>query len=230
MRGKRLLYHREYSDDAHALSRNCAALVKWISINYLYNLDFPRHFISFGYISKHHQKQSEFKLLFVPQTNLQSTSNVFKSFFATGLYGTLIVLEVKTAEKGIVRYKAADSTSAPAKDPVEEPTDKVMVDEQYTEDIPISDEGHILDPEDTDNAHMPKIPDTTTWFRPIPKEERHASPELEWVIPLIDLPEADNNWANAFAKVHQDPDENKLHNKIDNIGSFIRWYVVYLIS
>ncbi|GKB09441.1 hypothetical protein Tco_0837753 [Tanacetum coccineum] len=114
--------------------------------------------------------------------------------------------------------------SAPAKDPVEEPTDKVMVDEQYTEDIPISDEGHVSDPEDTDNAHMPKIPDTTTWFRPILEEERPASPEPEWVIPPIDLPEADNNWANAFAKAHQDPDENKLHNKIDDIGSFIRWY------
>ncbi|GJZ43096.1 hypothetical protein Tco_0590351, partial [Tanacetum coccineum] len=114
--------------------------------------------------------------------------------------------------------------SAPAKNPVEEPTDKVMVDEQYTEDIPISDEGHVSDPEDTDNAHMPKIPDTTTWFRPILEEERPASPEPEWVIPLIDLPEADNNWANTFAKAHQDPDENKLHNKIDNIGSFIRWY------
>ncbi|GJS40200.1 hypothetical protein Tco_0565243 [Tanacetum coccineum] len=71
---------------------------------------------------------------------------------------------------------------------------------------------------------MPKIPDTTTWFRPIPEEERPASPEPEWVIPPIDLPEADNNWANAFAKAHQDPDENKLHNKIDDIGSFIRWY------
>ncbi|GJR57326.1 hypothetical protein Tco_1499488 [Tanacetum coccineum] len=114
--------------------------------------------------------------------------------------------------------------SAPAKDPVEEPTDKVIMDEQPTEDIPISDEGHVSDPEDTDNAHMPKIPDTTTWFRPIPEEERLASPEPEWVIPLIDLPEADNNWANAFAKAHQDPDENKLHNKIDDIGSFIRWY------
>ncbi|GJR04725.1 RNA-directed DNA polymerase, eukaryota, reverse transcriptase zinc-binding domain protein [Tanacetum coccineum] len=91
--------------------------------------------------------------------------------------------------------------SAPTKDPVEEPTDK-----------------------DTDNAHMPKIPDTTTWFRPIPEEERPASPEPEWVIPPIDLPEANNNWANAFAKAHQDPDENKLHNKIDDIGSFIRWY------
>ncbi|GJS61665.1 hypothetical protein Tco_0656449, partial [Tanacetum coccineum] len=35
-------------------------------------------------------------------------------------------------------------------------------------------------PEDTDNAHMPKILDTTTWFRPILKEERPASPEPEW--------------------------------------------------
>ncbi|GJZ57359.1 hypothetical protein Tco_0612853 [Tanacetum coccineum] len=114
--------------------------------------------------------------------------------------------------------------SAPAKVPVEEPTDEVIMDEQPTEDIPISDEGHVSDPEDTDNAHMPKVPDTTTWFRPIPEEERPASPEPEWVIPPIDLPEAVNNWANAFAKAHQDPDENKLHNKIDDIGSFIRWY------
>ncbi|GKF86648.1 hypothetical protein Tco_0254475, partial [Tanacetum coccineum] len=78
--------------------------------------------------------------------------------------------------------------STPAKDPVEEPTDKVMVDEQSIEDIPISDEGHVLDPEDNDNAHMPKISDTTTWFRPIHEEERPASPESEWVIPPIDLP------------------------------------------
>ncbi|GJQ95610.1 hypothetical protein Tco_0006749 [Tanacetum coccineum] len=76
--------------------------------------------------------------------------------------------------------------SAPAKDPVEEPTDKVIMDEQPTEDIPISDEGHVLDLEDTDNAHMPKIPDTTTCT--------------------------------------SRSDENKLHNKIDDIGSFIRWY------
>ncbi|GJW83554.1 zf-CCHC domain-containing protein, partial [Tanacetum coccineum] len=73
-------------------------------------------------------------------------------------------------------------------DPVEEPTDKVMVDEQYTKDILISDEGHVSDPKDTDNAHMPKIPNTTTWFRPILEEERPASPKPEWVIPPIDLP------------------------------------------
>ncbi|GKC42598.1 hypothetical protein Tco_1060320 [Tanacetum coccineum] len=112
--------------------------------------------------------------------------------------------------------------SALAKDPVEEPTDEVIMDEQPPKDIPISDEGHVSDPEDTDNAHMPKVPDTTTWFRPIPEEERPASPKLEWVTPPINLPEAVNNWANAFAKAHQDPNENKLHNKIDDIGSFIR--------
>ncbi|GJY05628.1 hypothetical protein Tco_0371568 [Tanacetum coccineum] len=63
------------------------------------------------------------------------------------------------------------SKSAPAKDPVEEPTEKVLMDELPTEDILISDEGHVSDPEDTDNAHMPKILDTTTWFRPILEEE-----------------------------------------------------------
>ncbi|GKF04123.1 hypothetical protein Tco_0034791, partial [Tanacetum coccineum] len=122
------------------------------------------------------------------------------------------------------RVGSKTGKSAPTKDPVEEPTDKVIMDEQPTEDIPIFYEGHASDPEDTDNSNMPKIPDTTTWFRPIPEEERPASLEPEWVIPLIDLPEVDNNWANAFAKAHQDPNENKIHNKIDDIGSFIRWY------
>ncbi|GJS58339.1 hypothetical protein Tco_0653123 [Tanacetum coccineum] len=60
--------------------------------------------------------------------------------------------------------------------------------------------------------------------KPILEEERPASPEPEWVIPPIDLPEADNNWANSFAKAHQYLDKNKLHNKIDDRGSFIRWY------
>ncbi|GKF06664.1 hypothetical protein Tco_0037332, partial [Tanacetum coccineum] len=93
--------------------------------------------------------------------------------------------------------------SAAAKDPVEKPTKEII----------IADKRYVSDPEDTYNAHMPKIPDTTTWFRPILEEERPASPEPEWVIPPINLPEADNNWANAFAKAHQDLDENKLHNK-----------------
>ncbi|GKE73158.1 hypothetical protein Tco_1535199, partial [Tanacetum coccineum] len=48
------------------------------------------------------------------------------------------------------------SKSTPVKDPVEEPTNEVIMDEQPTEDILISDEGHVSDLEDTDNTHMPK--------------------------------------------------------------------------
>ncbi|GJW61283.1 hypothetical protein Tco_0110618 [Tanacetum coccineum] len=80
------------------------------------------------------------------------------------------------------------SKSAPAKDPVEEPTDEVMVEEQYTEDIPISDEGHVSD--SSSNC----------------------------------LPEADYTGQRQLLKPYQDQDENTDYNKIDDLGSFLRWY------
>nr|GFA54382.1 hypothetical protein [Tanacetum cinerariifolium] len=90
--------------------------------------------------------------------------------------------------------------SAPAEEPVEEPTKEVSMDEQPTKDILSPDDMHVLYLEDTNNAHIPKV------------------------IPPSDLPEADNNWANSLAKTYQYPDENKLHNKTGDIGSFIKWY------
>ncbi|GKD38116.1 hypothetical protein Tco_1258323 [Tanacetum coccineum] len=102
-------------------------------------------------------------------------------------------------DKSTKRRRTRESESTKKHLPPKNPP-RVIMDKQPTEDILISDEGYVSDPEDTDNAHMPKVPDTTTWFRRIPEEERHASPEPEWVIPLIDLPEANNNWANAFSK------------------------------
>ncbi|GJS84694.1 hypothetical protein Tco_0751235 [Tanacetum coccineum] len=57
--------------------------------------------------------------------------------------------------------------------------------EQSSDDNPITDEGHVSNPEDTDNAHIPKVP-AATWFKPIPEEERPATPEPEWTIPSND--------------------------------------------
>nr|GEU33856.1 hypothetical protein [Tanacetum cinerariifolium] len=107
----------------------------------------------------------------------------------------------ETSKGKALKKDSKTGKSAPTKEPVEEPTK-----------------------EDTDNAHIPKVPTTTTWFRPLPEEERPALREPEWVIPPSDLPEADNNWVNALAKTYQDSDENKLHNKTGDIGSFIKWY------
>ncbi|GJV31537.1 hypothetical protein Tco_1391937 [Tanacetum coccineum] len=58
--------------------------------------------------------------------------------------------------------------------------------EQSSDDIPMQDEGNDSDMEDTDNAHIPKV-STTTWFKPIPKSERPATPEPEWTIPPNDF-------------------------------------------
>ncbi|GJR15517.1 hypothetical protein Tco_0798169 [Tanacetum coccineum] len=95
--------------------------------------------------------------------------------------------------------------------------------EQSTDDIPMQDEGHVSDLEDTDNAHIPKV-STTTWFKPIPEGERPATPEPEWTIPPNDFPEPENNWANTYATTYQVPAENKLQRKTYDIGSFIKWF------
>ncbi|GKC50161.1 hypothetical protein Tco_1072906, partial [Tanacetum coccineum] len=57
--------------------------------------------------------------------------------------------------------------------------------EQSSDDIPMQDEGHVSDLEDTDNAHIPKV-STTTWFKPIPEGERPATPEQNGTIPPED--------------------------------------------
>ncbi|GKD64496.1 hypothetical protein Tco_1306604, partial [Tanacetum coccineum] len=52
------------------------------------------------------------------------------------------------------------------------------------------------------------------WFKPLPEEETPETPKLDWVIPLNDLPEIENNWADALAKTYKYPEENKLLHKI----------------
>ncbi|GJT79666.1 putative ribonuclease H-like domain-containing protein [Tanacetum coccineum] len=54
--------------------------------------------------------------------------------------------------------------------------------EQSSDNIPMQDEGHVSNLEDTNNAYIPKV-STTTWFKPIPKGERPATPKPEWTIP-----------------------------------------------
>ncbi|GKB01587.1 hypothetical protein Tco_0829631 [Tanacetum coccineum] len=95
--------------------------------------------------------------------------------------------------------------------------------EQSSDNIPMQDEGHVSDLEDTDNAYIPKV-STTMWFKPIPEGERPATPEPEWTIPPNDFPEPENNWANTYATTYQVPTENKLQRKTYDIGSFIKWF------
>ncbi|GJV31071.1 hypothetical protein Tco_1391471 [Tanacetum coccineum] len=95
--------------------------------------------------------------------------------------------------------------------------------EQSLDDIPMQDEGHVSDLENTDNAHIPKV-STTTWFKPILEGKRPATPEPELTIPPNDFPEPENNWANTYATTYQVLAENKLQRKTYDIRSFIKWF------
>ncbi|GJU14192.1 hypothetical protein Tco_1136588 [Tanacetum coccineum] len=96
--------------------------------------------------------------------------------------------------------------------------------EQPVKDVPIPDDMNISDSEDTDTAHHPKIKTRPDWLKPVLEEDRPATPEPDWVIPLNNLPETKNNSANGLASSYQDLDEYKLLRQTGNMSSFINWF------
>ncbi|GJX20903.1 hypothetical protein Tco_0223580 [Tanacetum coccineum] len=96
--------------------------------------------------------------------------------------------------------------------------------EQPVDDVPILDDVHFLDTEDSEAAHLPKIKTRPDWLKHAPEEEIPETPEPDWAVPPNDLPKPENNWANALANSYQDPEENKLLQKNVDMGSFIKWY------
>nr|GEX17793.1 hypothetical protein [Tanacetum cinerariifolium] len=65
--------------------------------------------------------------------------------------------------------------------------------EQRVEDVSIPDEVNISDSKDIDAAYLPKIKRRHGWLKPVPEEDRPETPEPDWIIPLTDLHEAENN-------------------------------------
>nr|GEW76759.1 hypothetical protein [Tanacetum cinerariifolium] len=59
------------------------------------------------------------------------------------------------------------------------------------------------------------------WLKPIPDDERPATPEPAWVIPSSHIPDALNNWANALATTYQAPTENSLLEKNGDMQTFM---------
>ncbi|GKF46245.1 hypothetical protein Tco_0136047, partial [Tanacetum coccineum] len=92
------------------------------------------------------------------------------------------------------------------------------------DDNPIPNNMYLSDSEDTGAAHLLKIKTRPDWLKSLPEEEAPETPKPDWVIPPNDLPETENNWADALAKTYKDPEENKLLRKTRDMGSFINWY------
>ncbi|GJW35605.1 hypothetical protein Tco_0058525 [Tanacetum coccineum] len=98
------------------------------------------------------------------------------------------------------------------------------------EDLPMNDDSapdeqvHSSDDEDIGSDHIPKVNLKQDWWKPLPEEDRPATPEPAWSIPSSDLPVPINNWASALASTYAPPPENSLLAQTGDMAIFMDWY------
>ncbi|GJV32827.1 copia protein [Tanacetum coccineum] len=83
---------------------------------------------------------------------------------------------------------------------------------------------HLFDDEDFENDHQPKANLRKDWWKPLPEEERPATPEPAWTIPSSNKSDVVNNWASVLATTYEPPAENSLLVKIGDMTTFMNWY------
>nr|GEX05376.1 retrovirus-related Pol polyprotein from transposon TNT 1-94 [Tanacetum cinerariifolium] len=98
------------------------------------------------------------------------------------------------------------------------PTDSLIPDDS----IP-NKQVHLSDDEDSGNDHLPTIDSRKGWWKPLPAEERPATPEPTWTIPS-NVSDAENNQATALALTYVTPAENSLLAKTGDMTNFLNWY------
>ncbi|GKC06468.1 hypothetical protein Tco_0998078 [Tanacetum coccineum] len=61
-------------------------------------------------------------------------------------------------------------------------------------------------------------------WKPLPEEERPATPEPAWTIPSSHKSDLENKWASTLAKTYEPPAENSLLAKIGDMTTFLNSY------
>ncbi|GJT75359.1 hypothetical protein Tco_1042084 [Tanacetum coccineum] len=99
------------------------------------------------------------------------------------------------------------------------PTDSLMNEDSIPEE-----QVQLSDDEDTGNDHLPNADMRKGWWKPLPEEERPATPEPAWTIPSSNISDVENNWASALVSTYEPPAENSLLAKIGDMTTFMNWY------
>ncbi|GKC38316.1 hypothetical protein Tco_1050700 [Tanacetum coccineum] len=113
------------------------------------------------------------------------------------------------------RYESAGFTATQETSP----TDYLMNDDFIPDE-----RVHLSDDEDTGNDHLPKPDLRKDWWKPLPEEERPATPEPAWIIPSSNVSDVENNWASALVSTYKRPVENSLLAKTGDMMTFMNWY------
>ncbi|GKE81080.1 hypothetical protein Tco_1551080 [Tanacetum coccineum] len=83
---------------------------------------------------------------------------------------------------------------------------------------------HLSDDEDSGNDHLPKADSQKDWWKPLPEEERPATPERAWIIMSSNVSDVENNWASALVSTSETHAENSLLVKTRDMTTFMKWY------
>nr|GEV10504.1 retrovirus-related Pol polyprotein from transposon TNT 1-94 [Tanacetum cinerariifolium] len=83
---------------------------------------------------------------------------------------------------------------------------------------------HLFDDENFKNDHLSKVDSRKDCWKPLPEEERLATPEPAWTIPSSNVSDVKNNWATVFASTYVTPAENSLLAKTGDMTNFLNWY------
>ncbi|GJU80243.1 hypothetical protein Tco_1282608 [Tanacetum coccineum] len=99
-----------------------------------------------------------------------------------------------------------------------------LIDSLMQDDFILDEQVHLFDDEDSGNDHLPKADSRKDWWKPLPEEERPATPELTWTIPSSNKSDVVNNWASTLATTYEHPAENSLLAKTRDMMTFLKWY------
>ncbi|GJZ07521.1 hypothetical protein Tco_0541314 [Tanacetum coccineum] len=99
------------------------------------------------------------------------------------------------------------------------PTNSLMQDDSIPDE-----QVYLSDDEDSGNDHLPKADSRQDWWKPLPEEERPATPEPAWTIPSSNVSDIENNWASVLVSTYKTPAENSLLAKTGDMESFMKWY------
>ncbi|GJY31453.1 hypothetical protein Tco_0414948 [Tanacetum coccineum] len=70
---------------------------------------------------------------------------------------------------------------------------------------------HLSDDKDSRNDHLPKDNVRKDWWKPLPEEEKPATPEPTWTIPSSNVSDVKNNWASALTVLTQADFEGQVY-------------------
>nr|GEW69776.1 Gag-Pol polyprotein [Tanacetum cinerariifolium] len=113
-----------------------------------------------------------------------------------------------------IRYKSAGLSRTLELSPI---------DSLILEDSILNEQIHFFDDEDSRNDHLPTADSRKGWWKPLPVDERPATPKPTWTILSFTVSDVRNNWATALVLAYETPIENSLLAKTGDMTNFLNY-------